>query len=83
MKVGIIAEDDSDADVVREMMLSLLRPHRIGFKRFVGNGCGKLRRKCGAWAAILVRQGCPWIMVVHDLDVYDERRLRALRQRRR
>lgn len=77
MKMGIIAEDDSDVAVLREITLSLLKPHRIGFRHFVGNGCGKLRRKCGAWALTLVRQGCPWITVVHDLDVYDEQKLRA------
>jgi hypothetical protein len=75
--MGIIAEDDSDVDVIREVTLSLLRPKRIGFSRFIGHGCGKLRPKCGAWARALVRQGCPWITVVHDLDVYDERRLRT------
>jgi hypothetical protein len=74
--MGIIAEDDSDVGVLREVTLSMLRPHRIRFSRFVGNGCGKLRRKCGAWALTLVRQGCPWIAVVHDLDVYDEAKLR-------
>ena len=77
MKIGIIAEDDSDVAVVRELTLSLLRPNRIGFSRFVGHGGGKLRRKCGAWARTLVRLGCPWITVVHDLDVYDEPQLRA------
>jgi len=77
VKMGVIAEDDSDVAVVREVTLSLLKPHRVGFRRFVGNGCGKLRRKCGAWARTLVRQGCQWITVVHDLDVHDERQLRA------
>lgn len=77
MKFGIIAEDDSDVAVLRELTLSLLKPHSVGFKRFVGDGCGKLRRKCGAWARNLVQQGCPWIVVVHDLDVYDEQQLRA------
>jgi hypothetical protein len=75
--MGIIAEDDSDVAVLREITSSLLKPHRIGFKRFVGNGCGKLRRKCGAWARNLVQQGCRWIVVVHDLDVHDEEGLRA------
>lgn len=77
MKMGIIAEDDSDVAVMQEITLSLLKPYHIGFSRFVGNGCGKLRRKCGAWARILVHQGCPWIAVVHDLDLYNEQRLRA------
>jgi hypothetical protein len=58
MKMGIIAEDDSDVAVLRELTLSLLKPSRIGFKHFVGHGCGKLRRKCRAWACNLVRQGC-------------------------
>lgn len=75
--MGIIAEDNSDVSVIREITLTLLRPRTIGFKHFVGNGCGKLRRKCGAWARNLVLQGCPWIVVVHDLDVHDERQLRA------
>jgi hypothetical protein len=75
--MGIIAEDDSDVAVLSEITLTLLKPHRIGFNRFVGHGCGKLRRKCGAWARTLVQQGCPWIVVVHDLDVHDERELHA------
>jgi hypothetical protein len=76
VNMGIIAEENSDVEVLREVTLALLRPHRIGFKRFVGHGCGKLRRKCGAWARNLVEQGCRWIVVVHDLDIQNERRLR-------
>jgi Domain of unknown function (DUF4276) len=76
VKMGIIAEDDSDVAVVREFTLALVRPRRLGFRRFVGDGCGKLRRKCRAWAENLVQQGCPWIAVVHDLDINDEKTLR-------
>lgn len=72
MRIGIIAEEDNDLAVIREFTSALLKPRRIGFSGFVGHGCGKLRRKCGAWACNLVRRGCPWVMVVHDLDVYDE-----------
>jgi hypothetical protein len=77
MKIGIIAEDDSDVAVLREITLTLLRPRVIGFKKFVGDGCGKLRRKCGTWATNLVLQGCPWLVVVHDLDANNEDQLRA------
>lgn len=77
MKIGVIAEDDSDVVVIKELTLSLIRPRKIGFKRFVGKGCGKLRKKCRAWADNLARQGCPWIVVVHDLDQYNETELRA------
>ena len=68
MTLGIIAEDKSDVAVLRELTLTLLRPRKVGFKHFVGHGCGKLRRKCRAWAEILVRSGCQSIVLVHDLD---------------
>jgi hypothetical protein len=77
MTVGIIAEDDSDVAVIKEITLKILKPHRVGFKKFVGDGCGKLRRKCAAWAANLVQQGCRWLVVVHDLDTNNEAKLRA------
>ena len=76
MKMGIIAEDDSDVSVIKEITVSLLKPRRIGFKHFVGHGHGKLQRKCADWARILVSRGCPWIAVVHDLDKYNEISLR-------
>jgi hypothetical protein len=78
MRIGVIAEDDSDVAVIREITLTLLSPYCIGFRSFVGDGCGKLRRKCGAWASVLIQQGCPWIIVVHDLDDYNEAELREL-----
>ena len=77
MNMGIIAEDDSDVGVMREITSKLLRPFNVGFKRFVGNGCGKLRRKCAAWATVLTQQGCSWIVVIHDLDFNDEDQLRT------
>jgi hypothetical protein len=76
MKVGIIAEDNSDVDVLKEITSRLLKPSVVGFKHFVGNGCGKLRRKCGSWATNLVTKGCPCIIVAHDLDDNEESSLR-------
>lgn len=78
MKIGVIAEDKSDVAVVSALTLALLSPHQIGFKGFVGDGCGKLRRKCAAWANVLVREGFRWIIVVHDLDENREDELRTL-----
>lgn len=80
MTIGIIAEDKSDVQVIEAVTLTLMRPHKIGFKSFVGGGCGRLRRKCAAWCRSLVARGCKWIVVVHDLDDRDtqgERRLLA------
>ena len=76
MKLGIIAEDDSDVGVVSQLTRRMVRPRKIGFKRFVGKGCGKIMRKCRSWAEILVRQGCLWVVVVHDCDQNDEEALR-------
>jgi hypothetical protein len=77
MNVGIIAEDDSDVAVLHHITMNLLRPHTVGLKKFVGNGCGKLRRKCAAWALNLAERDCHWIAVVHDLDENNERELRS------
>lgn len=76
MRMGVIAEDDSDVAVIREVTLSLLKPKPVNFKKFVGGGSGKLRRKCAAWGRNLVQQGCRWIIVIHDLDVHNEIQLR-------
>ena len=72
---GCNCKDYSDVAVIRQFTLSMLKPYLIGFNHFVGHSCGKLRRKCPAWAKILARQGCKWIAVVHDLDTYDEKKL--------
>ncbi len=46
MKIGIIAEDDSDVAVLREISLKLLLPHtNVGFKKCVGRGGGAIRMK--------------------------------------
>lgn len=77
MSIGIIAEDDSDVVVIKALTLALIKPKKIGFKRRIGHGCGKLRRKCRAWADNLVREGCHWLIVAHDLDDYNEAKLYA------
>ncbi|MBZ5674180.1 MAG: DUF4276 family protein [Acidobacteriia bacterium] len=81
MKIGIIAEDDSDVAVLREISLKLLLPHtNVGFRHCVGRGGGAIRKKCCAYAVNLVDRGCPYIIAMHDLDQHDENELRALLQ---
>jgi hypothetical protein len=78
MKIGIIAEDDSDVAVLREISLKLLLPHtNVGFRQCVGRGGGAIRKKCVAYAVNLVDRGCPYIVAMHDLDQHDEAELRA------
>jgi hypothetical protein len=66
--VGVIAEDDSDVDSIRVLLHRLAQNEDIGIKRFVGNGCGRIKRKCHAWSEDLKRRGCSLLILVHDLD---------------
>lgn len=76
IKIGIIAEDDSDVDVIKEILGMYLPQPSFSTKKFVGKGCGKLRAKCAAWSVNLSAQGCDHILIFHDLDRYDEQVLR-------
>jgi len=76
--IGIIAEDLSDVAVIRHVTAKVVPGKSFSTKHFVGNGCGKLRRKCGAWAHDLCRRGCTHIVVVHDLDTANLHELRGL-----
>ena len=67
--ITVIAEDESDYEVLREITLKLLLPYtNVGFKKSLARGSGALRRKCRAYAMNLVERGCPYIVVMHDLD---------------
>jgi len=76
MKIGVIAEDTSDVDVLYELTCKVIDENAFSFKPFVGHGCSKLRRKCAAWAVNLLKSGYPYLVVIHDLDEYDEGELR-------
>jgi hypothetical protein len=68
VRVGIIAEDESDVDAARVLMRRIAGSDRIGVKKFVGKGCGKIKRKCNSWASTLKAKGCKCLIVIHDLD---------------
>lgn len=74
-KIGVIAEDSSDISVVNEILMKYMDCNEYSIKKFVGNGCGKLRNKCGAWAKMLSKSGCEHILVLHDLDRNDKSHL--------
>jgi len=75
--IGVMAEDQSDVDVVTLILEKYAAKNLFSIKKFVGNGCGKLRNKCGAWAKNLVESGCHHVILFHDLDRADEKTLRA------
>ena len=57
IRIGVIAEDTSDVEVLYELTAKLIEPNKFSFRRFVGKGCGKIKRKCGAWASALQTKG--------------------------
>lgn len=76
IRIGVLAEDDSDVAVLRELIGKLSKPKSFSIRSFVGHGCGKLRSKCRDWAHQLHLKGCTVLLLVHDLD---SRRLSELR----
>ena len=68
MDIGVIAEETNDVDVLYNLTCKLIDESTFSFKKFVGHGCGKLRRKCSAWASNLLSRGCSYLIVIHDLD---------------
>ncbi len=76
VKIGVIAEEYDDIDVLYELTCKLTSESNFSFNRFVGHGCGKLRRKCRAWSENLIHRGCSHLVVMHDLDNNEEDCLR-------
>ena len=76
-KIGLIAEDDSDIEVIIEILKKYLLNNDFSTRKFVGNGCGKLRTKCGSWAENLFKSGCDYVFIFHDLDRNHEKELRG------
>jgi hypothetical protein len=67
-KIGIIAEDDSDVDVVIELIKKIVPQKVFSVSSYVGHGCGKIRGKCFQWAESLKTKGCSSLILLHDLD---------------
>lgn len=66
--VGIIAEDDSDFISARVLIRRIAGNDNIAIHKFIGKGCGKIKRKCNAWAKELSRKGCKTLVLIHDSD---------------
>ena len=66
--IGVIAEDISDVEVIRALLAKKAAGSPFTIDKFVGHGCGKIRGKCCQWATTLSRQGCNFLIVLHDLD---------------
>lgn len=66
MKVGIIAEDQSDVDV----LIGIIRQIKpdSAFDRCKGSGSGKLVSKCNAYSKYLHDKGCTHLVIIRDSD---------------
>lgn len=65
--IGIIAEDDSDFECSKIIIKRIINKN-ITFKKAIGNGCGKMKRKAAAYAVDLSNRGCDMLILLHDLD---------------
>jgi len=66
-RIGIIAEDKSDVEVIDLLIKKIAKsPYHVSF--FAAGGCGKIISKARAWAQNLRDQGCKYLLLVHDLD---------------
>lgn len=65
--VGLLAEDHTDVEVVRTLA-QRLAPGRLKILPWVGNGCGRIKKKGQRQVADLVARGASHIVVLHDLD---------------
>ena len=81
-KIGLIAEDQSDIDVIINLLAKYVARNEFTTKKFIGNGCGKLKNKCDTWAKQLFDSGCSHVIVFHDLDRNDEATLRETLQKK-
>lgn len=77
VKIGIIAEDTGDVDVLK-ILAAKLTKRRFSTSHFVGKGCGPLKKKIPGWCKAFSDKGVDAVVVVHDLDRNKEKELREL-----
>ena len=66
--IGLIVEDNSDFTSLKIILSRLIGKDNFTFKKAVGNGCGKMKKKALSYANILHRKGCDLVIITHDLD---------------
>lgn len=66
--IGLIVEDNSDYECLKVLISRITNKSNITFKKAIGNGCGKVRRKAVSYSQVLNKKGCNMVILVHDLD---------------
>lgn len=66
--IGLIVEDNSDFNCLTTIIKRISKKDKISFKKVIGNGCGKIKKKALAWSENLNQRGCNVLILVQDLD---------------
>lgn len=66
--IGVIAEDQSDIDVVKALIRKIAPNADCTVKGVKAGGCGKLMGKCRQWALELKSKRCETLILIQDLD---------------
>lgn len=77
IQIGIIAEDQSDFICIKTLIHRITGNYKLKTSKFLGSGCGKIKRKCNSWAINLKSKGCSFLFVVNDLDSNDLEKLQS------
>lgn len=68
-RVGVLAEDASDCDVLKEIIRRVrVKKEPLGVNPFNARGCANLRRKMIPRIKLMLGEGCSAFIIVHDLD---------------
>lgn len=73
--IGIIAEDISDFESSKILIKRITNRQNLSFKKAIGNGCGRIRRKANDYSIDLCKRGCNLLILLHDLDRNDLNKL--------
>lgn len=65
--IGVIAEDDTDFEVVRVLARRIVG-EAVSVRRRVAQGGSNIRKKAAVWAQQLAGEGCRRLVILHDLD---------------
>jgi hypothetical protein len=74
--IGLIVEDNSDFNCLVTIIKRILKKDNIKFKKVIGNGCGKIKKKALAWSENLHHRGCNVLILIQDLDRNDLKELK-------
>jgi hypothetical protein len=72
--VGIIAEDNSDFETIKTIINKFTKKN-LSYKKNIGHGCGKIKRKCKDYVDDLEKRNCDLVLLFHDLDRNDYKTL--------